>query len=66
MLDAALFIIGLLLGALAVWLWLGAKLRESENRAAAAEATAAGLREQQDKLRRSEERRVGKRVYTVV
>jgi len=50
MLDAALFIIGLLLGALAVWLWLGAKLRESENRAAAAEATAAGWREQQDKI----------------
>jgi DNA recombination protein RmuC len=50
MLDAALFIIGLLLGALAVWLWVGAKLRESENRAAAAEATAAGWREQQDKV----------------
>ena len=50
MLDAALFIIGLLLGALAVWLWVGAKLRKSENRAAAAEATAAGWREQQDKV----------------
>ena len=50
MLDAALFIIGLLLGALAVWLWAGAKLRESENRAAAAEATATGWREQQDKV----------------
>jgi DNA recombination protein RmuC len=50
MLDAALFIIGLLLGALAVWLWVGAKLRKSENRAAAAEATAAGRREQQDKV----------------
>jgi DNA recombination protein RmuC len=50
MLDAALFIIGLLLGALAAWLWVGAKLRESENRAAAAEATAAGLREQQDRV----------------
>ena len=51
MLDAALLIIGLLVGALAAWLWAGAKLRESENRTAAAEATAAGLREQQDKLR---------------
>jgi DNA recombination protein RmuC len=50
MLDAALFIIGLLLGALAAWLLVGAKLRESENRAAAAEATAAGWREQQDKV----------------
>jgi DNA recombination protein RmuC len=51
MLDAALLIIGLLVGALAAWLWAGAKLRESENRTAAAEATAAGLREQQDKVR---------------
>jgi DNA recombination protein RmuC len=50
MLDAALFILGSLLGALAVWLWVGARLRESENRAAAAEATAAGWREQQDKV----------------
>ncbi|MCJ7501641.1 MAG: DNA recombination protein RmuC, partial [Acidobacteriia bacterium] len=50
MLDAALLIIGLLVGALAAWLWAGAKLRESENRAAAAEATATGWREQQDKV----------------
>jgi DNA recombination protein RmuC len=50
MLYAALFIVGLLLGALVAWLMAGAKLRESGNRAAAAEATSAGLREQQGKM----------------
>lgn len=47
---AASFVIGLVLGGLAAWLMAGKRMRESENRAVAAEVTSAGLREQQEKL----------------
>jgi DNA recombination protein RmuC len=47
---AAFFVIGLVLGGLAAWLMAGTRMRESENRAVAAEVTSAGLREQQEKL----------------